>query len=74
MSKSNLSVWTARTKFGEKGLTKSNISDIFYQLAVNDEDFNGNNGEEYLWESAKKGEEYTTDNGCKAISYSATRK
>lgn len=55
MSMSNLSVWTARTKFGEKGLTKSNISDIFYQLAVNDEDFNGNNGEQYLREGAKNG-------------------
>ena len=50
---SNLSVWTARTKFGEKGLTKSNISDIFYQLAVNDEDFNGNNGDEYRWEETE---------------------
>lgn len=55
MSRSNLAVWTARTKFGEKGLTKSNISDIFYQLAVNDDDFNGSNGEQYLWEGAKKG-------------------
>lgn len=53
MSMSNLSVWTARTKFGEKGLTKSNISDIFYQLAVNDEDFNGNNGDEYRWEETE---------------------
>ena len=55
MSRSNLAVWTARTKFGEEGLTKSNISDIFYQLAVNDDDFNGNNGEQYLWDGAKNG-------------------
>lgn len=53
MSRSSLAVWTARTKFNENGVTKKDISDIFYKLATHDDDFNGNNGDEYLWEEAE---------------------
>lgn len=53
MSNAGFNVWTADTVFDEKGLTKKNMEDIFYQLASNDEDFNGSNGDEYRWEETE---------------------
>ena len=64
-------VWIADTEF-DGSVKRTNLESIFSQLATHDEDFNGNNGEEYLWEVAKeKGFEnnadYLTDKVLKGI-------
>ena len=46
-------VWIADTEF-DKVVKKANLVSIFNQLASHDEDFNGNNGEEYLWDNTKE--------------------
>lgn len=50
---SETTVWIADTEF-DGVIKKANLISIFNQLATHDEDFNGNNGEEYLWKSAKE--------------------
>ena len=50
---SETTVWIADTEF-DGVIKKANLISIFNQLASHDEDFNGNNGEEYLWEEAEE--------------------
>lgn len=47
------SVWIADTEFNGV-FKKSNLAEIFGQLSEHDEDFNGNNGDEYLWDVARE--------------------
>ena len=55
------SVWVA-SSIVDENITVNNLGDIFEQLSMQDNDFNGANGEEYLWEEAEeKGFETNAD-------------
>lgn len=71
MSMMTNQVWTACTELNGT-VKRANLISIFTQLAEHDDDFNGNNGEEYLWDSAKENgfesnEDYLTDKVLKGI-------
>ena len=71
MSMMSNKVWTAHTEFNGT-IKKANLMSIFTQLAEQDDDFNGNNGDEYLWDSAEENgfesnEDYLTDRVLKNI-------
>lgn len=56
------SVWIASSIAKENGITVNDLGNIFSQLSTYDNDFNGNNGEDYLWEEAEeKGFETNAD-------------
>jgi len=64
-------VWVADTVINDH-IKKVNLINIFDQLATHDEDFNGGNGDEYLWNSAKEkgfetNSDYLTDEVLKDI-------
>ena len=64
-------VWVADTVINDH-IKKVNLINIFEQLATHDEDFNGGNGDEYLWGSAKEkgfetNSDYLTDEVLKDI-------
>ena len=50
---SKIRLLTVSTKFEEKGITKFDMTNIFYELSDFDDDLNGNNGDEYLWDIAE---------------------
>lgn len=56
------SVWIASSIAKENGITVNDLGNIFSQLSMHDNDFNVENGEEYLWEEAEeKGFETNAD-------------
>ena len=71
MSMLNNKVWIAYSTINGT-VKKTNLISIFTQLAEHDDDFNGTNGDEYLWNSAKENgfesnKDYLTDKILKDI-------
>ena len=50
---SETTVWVADTVINDH-IKRINLISIFDQLSTHDDDFNGGNGDEYLWDSAKE--------------------